>query len=213
MFLSKSAFQKIIEQFLFTRIEVLLLLLSGLLLVLASFFQQARQSSDEVVALEDYFQNEILSSAYTVFDWFIDTVATANVATMFLWAVVGAALYIGFWAGYSALYGANNTLKSAFKYVHPKGFHIRDFLLNAVAERVVFIALLFAVVLYGSVLINTVIPYLFDEVTERLKTVDPEMAWVVLYLVALLVTVHLWVALVRLLRGRHRHEELDELHL
>ena len=208
---TKTLFHRIVDQFLFTKLELLFLLIINIGMGLYSAFIVARRENDEVVELELYFENEVLGYATRAIDYVVDTIATADVVTMLLWAVVGAGVYAGFWAAYSAIGGAGSTVRSAFSYVHPKGFESSSFILRTVLEHLFFFVGVFVLVLYSALLVNRIIPFVFEEVGMLVDGDGSRPVTNIIYFGVLTLALHAWIVVLRLTRGRQRHESADLL--
>ena len=201
-------FNRLSHQFRFTVLEVLFLVCANGVLVLGVLASLILDGSHNASEFAQYAQVEAIGGFFE----FLNNIArfvTGDVATMILWAIIGSFVY-SFVVGFRTFFDDTvMTFRTAFLYVHPRGFQAREFIEHTVIGRLLSISTLFLLVVSISALSKNVIPYVFSEMKILLQDVSISSLWVLVLLVLFTSALHIIVVLIRLEMKRYRLDELD----
>lgn len=211
MYTQKSTLQRVIEQFRFSQLEALLHIIFQGGTVLYAFYNELEKSSAEVREFGMFFENTVTRVFSETIGEAIVVIATANVATMVFWAVVGAFVYVIVMAALSMARGAGFTLVSALQYKHPRGFNTKRYLADIILEKLGFLMIAFVFILYSASLINSLIPFVFERVSYYITLASLRSVWIVAYIAVLTFALHVWFVLLRIVRGMHKHQDAEIL--
>ncbi len=205
IYIEKKTYHRIIEQFLVTKFEAVLLLISGILLVVYTLVYLANGS--ESIETLKLFGSDFLRYPLQIVAYFAGTVAGANVATMLLWSVVGSLVYVAAWALYSTYSGASSTYNFFFKYIHPDNFNTAQYIAVAMFERLISVVEVFVLVFYSSFFVRVGLPFVFEQSAKLIQGLNVKSLAIFGYMIVLVSLVHVLFVILRLVRGTYMHEE------
>lgn len=208
MYANESTFSRLLKQFLFSPMELLLLVtLNGVLLLYVFFVLIVNYSptGDEFNAFADIY---IIGSIVGWIRSLVVTIVTADVATMLLWGVIGSFVYSFITAVQLLFSDARSTYKIAFTYVHPKGYDKKDFIVQMILGRIVSIILVFIMVLYVWAFCIVLIPYLYNGVKSSIDGLSLDSFRSAIYFVVFTLAMHVLFVLLRIESGRYKPDRL-----
>ncbi len=203
MYTQKSYIHRVADQLLFSKVEVLLIvLLSGAILLFAAF-DKLRSSYAAIADIQEFFENDFTTSVSDFLSTTANRFTNADIATMILWAIVGAVVYILCMVAASALRGAKDTVWSTFRFTHPVGHTPSQFLMFSILERAAQFILIFLFIMFSWLFVTEIVPLVYSQVIVYIDEFSIRALWMALYILELAIAIHIWVFLWRLVRGRH----------
>lgn len=190
---------QILNQFLLRKKEALILVLLSTVLILFSIIDLIRTSSPQIVEIENYFENQVLQTFINTLNFLGNTIITADLATMILWAVVGFIVYMIFVFISGIVNDSNSSLRSIFLYSHPKNYDFKAAVLVFALKRIGLIFGISILILFGSTILGTITPYIFALVSNSFDAISMQTLFIVFPLYAYCAALHLWISLFRLL--------------
>ncbi len=201
---STQPMQRIFKQFLPTKLEFLIIILSNGILLLMVFYSLSVSKSQSVSEFQTFTELIIVGRLFVWVKEIAAVVISANVATMMLWGVIGSFVYSLINAFRFIFFDASSTFMTAFFYVHPDKYNKINFIVQTVLERLVSIIVVFIMVVYAWALSSIIIPFVFAGAKESIVPLSLKSFYSIGYFALFSLTLHGLVVLFRLESGRYK---------
>lgn len=203
-----SSAQRVLKQFLPTKLEILLLILANGAMLLAVLYSLSVSRNANVSEFDSFTKVYFFGRAFTWIRDVVGSIISANVATMILWGVIGSFVY-SFITGIQSFFSdAALTLQSTFLYVHPKGLSKAHFVLEVLVERLISIIIVFTMIVYVWAFCASILPLVYSGAEESILPLSSDSFYAAGYFVFLSVALHGLIILFRLENGRYKADSI-----
>lgn len=200
--------QRIAQQFLPTKAELLLLVLLNGVLLLSVFYSLSSTHSKSVSEFQVFTEVFVIGRLFSGIRSIVASIITANVATMILWGIIGSFVYSLISGVQAALSDASDTFKTAFLYVHPTEYKRQQYIWQVLLQRLVAIIIALVTVLYVWVFAAYIVPVSFSGAKEAISPIRIQSFTAVGYFVFFSLTVHGLVVLFRVGTGKYNPDRI-----
>jgi len=207
MSVEKTLHRTIAEKFLLTKREIALIVGADVAFLLGAWTKIFIDGSKELTQIEKYFRNDVLSMVAEQTLSVVDMLTSADTATVALWSIVGAVVYILVMFVISVAKDLKLGYKmSAGHYIHPTGVKGRSIIVSAVIEKAVSVLSLFCLIWFSYIFVDISVPYVYREISESVSENGILISVPIVFVSIAIFSglLHLWVVIARLVVNRHQ---------
>lgn len=204
MSIQRTTLDNFILQLRFTMPEVMLIIGINLFVIVASLLPKSREIITGFTSVTDVIANgfdDILGSFTSIVD---GSSGLSAFALALFWAALGSLVYVIVWVITSISSDTKQEVAIAIRYKHPRSFSQKKYWSYVIAEKIYYISLIMVLVFYGVFWVNVIMSWVVSRYTNVLTT-NFNVLELVFALIVSVVTIHIWIVIVRLLLHRpHR---------
>lgn len=194
--------ERVVQLIQFSYLEIVFTLLFTALFVGYTIAKTIPNIQPSLKPIESLFNSTVDQWKSIVPNILNDSSVATNILTLVVWGCIGGIVYILLWSVYAFLNDVKETHEVLYLDTHPSEYKTTFVLLDMLIRRLELVAASVGLAIYLYVWIGQILGNFATKITSLL-VYDVKAILIVLYLVLIILSVHVFFVLIRIIVGQH----------